>query len=172
MTTMKPTLDWLSDVSVFRVNRLDAHSDHRYYATMEEAEAEAPMAMRHELNGSWKFSYAVNAAGRIESFYQTDYDCAGWDDIQVPGHIQLQGWGTPQYVNTMYPWDGLDGVWPPAIPQEHNPVGSYVKSFELPANMKGRPVYISFQGTVRPITASAATASYSRTARSRPKCRK
>ncbi|HUC92845.1 MAG TPA: glycoside hydrolase family 2 TIM barrel-domain containing protein [Paenibacillus sp.] len=146
MTTMKPTLDCLSDVSVFRVNRLDAHSDHRYYATMEEAEAEAPMAMRHELNGSWKFSYAVNAAGRIEPFYQTDYDCAGWDDIQVPGHIQLQGWGTPQYVNTMYPWDGLDGVRPPAIPQEHNPVGSYVKSFELPANMKGRPVYITFQG--------------------------
>ncbi|MCD9021043.1 glycoside hydrolase family 2 TIM barrel-domain containing protein [Cohnella silvisoli] len=146
MTTMKPSLEWLSNLSVFKVNRLDPHSDHRYYTTMEEAEAGLPMPMRHGLNGSWKFSYAVNPASRIEPFYRLDYNCAGWDDIQVPGHIQLQGWGTPQYVNTMYPWDGLDGVRPPAIPQEHNPVGSYVKTFELPENMKNRPVYISFQG--------------------------
>ncbi|MNH74348.1 Beta-galactosidase [compost metagenome] len=143
---MNPNLDWLSDVSIFRVNRLDAHSDHRYYQTMEEAEANAPMKMRQSLNGSWKFSYAVNAASRAASFHEQDFDCRGWDEIKVPGHIQLQGWGSPQYVNTMYPWDGLDGVRPPEIPQEHNPVGSYVKYFELTPELQEGPVYISFQG--------------------------
>lgn len=146
MPSNKPGLEWLSDVSVFKVNRLEAHSDHRYYKTMEEAERQAPMELRHSLNGDWKFSYAVNAASRVQDFYKADYDTRGWGDIQVPGHIQLQGYGKPQYANTMYPWDGLDAVRPPAIPEESNTVGSYVKYFEVPANMENGPVFISFQG--------------------------
>lgn len=146
MTNSKPSIDWLSDVSVFRVNRLDAHSDHKYYETMEEAIAGGDMPLRHSLNGDWKFSYAVNPASRCETFYRADFDCGGWADIRVPGHIQLQGWGKPQYVNTMYPWDGLDGVRPPHIPQRDNAVGSYATTFRVPANMKGRPLFVSFQG--------------------------
>lgn len=141
-----PSLDWLQDVRVFKVNRLDAHSDHRYYRSMASAEAGAPMDMRHSLNGSWQFSYAVNPASRVKSFFQLDYNCSGWEHIQVPGHIQLQGWGQPQYVNTMYPWDGVEALRPPHISQDHNPVGSYVNNFQLPHAMKGKPVYISFQG--------------------------
>jgi len=145
-TSRQPSLDWLSDASVFRVNRLDAHSDHRYYRTLEEAEAGGEMKLRRSLNGDWKFSYAVNPAERAQGFYRTDYSNEGWGDIRVPGHIQLQGFGSPQYVNTMYPWDGLSAVRPPEIPQDCNPVGSYVKAFDLPAGMAGQPVYISFQG--------------------------
>jgi beta-galactosidase len=141
-----PSLDWLQDVHVFRVNRLDAHSDHRYYRSMASAEAGAPMDMRHSLNGSWQFSYAPNAASRVQSFFQLDYNCSSWEHIQVPGHIQMQGWGHPQYVNTMYPWDGVEALRPPQISKEHNPVGSYVKNFQLPDTMKGQSVYISFQG--------------------------
>jgi beta-galactosidase len=146
MKQIKPNTDWLTDVSVFAVNRLPAHSDHRYYESAEEAAAFAPMALRHNLNGSWKFSCSVKPADRPERFYEADYDCDGWRDIEVPGHIQLQGYGKPQYVNTMYPWDGHNAIRPPAIPEDHNPVGSYVNYFSVPANMKGKPVYISFQG--------------------------
>ncbi|WNS43024.1 glycoside hydrolase family 2 TIM barrel-domain containing protein [Paenibacillus sp. MMS20-IR301] len=146
MSGKEPSLSWLSDVAVFKVNRLEAHSDHRYYHSMEEAERQGPMDMRHSLNGDWKFSYAVNAASRVQDFYKKDYDTRGWGNITVPGHIQLQGYGRPQYANTMYPWDGLDAVRPPAIPEASNTAGSYVKEFEVPANMKERPVFISFQG--------------------------
>lgn len=146
MNQLKPNISWLTDVSVFAVNRLPAHSDHRYYESIEEATANAPMALRHDLNGSWKFSYSVKPADRPERFHQKDYDCDGWRDIEVPGHIQLQGFGKPQYVNTMYPWDGHNDIRPPAIPEDHNPVGSYVKYFNVPSNMQGKPVYISFQG--------------------------
>lgn len=104
------------------------------------------MVLRHDLNGNWKFSYSVNPDNRPENFYQVDFNCAGWGDITVPGHIQLQGYGKPQYVNTMYPWDGLNEIRPPEIPQDHNPVGSYVKMFTVPENMTNKPVYISFQG--------------------------
>lgn len=145
MTVRTPLLDWLSDPSIYKVNRLDAHSDHRYYETVEEAETGAPMRLRHSLNGSWSFHYSDNPGSRPEAFYKQEFNTSGWGLIQVPGHIQLQGWGKPQYVNTMYPWDGVDGARPPQLP-EHNPVGSYVKRFDLPANMDGKPVYISFQG--------------------------
>ncbi|QJC51430.1 DUF4981 domain-containing protein [Paenibacillus albicereus] len=145
MSDRQATLDWLGDPAVFKVNRLDAHSDHRYYATVEEAEAGAPMKMRHSLNGSWSFHYAANPSSRPADFHAEGFSTAGWSTIQVPGHIQLQGWGQTQYVNTMYPWDGVEALRPPQLP-EHNPVGSYVKEFDLPASMDGRPVHVSFQG--------------------------
>ncbi|BBI35916.1 beta-galactosidase [Cohnella abietis] len=141
----KPELKWLEDVSIYRVNRLDAHSDHRYYDTMEEAQLNIEMTMRQYLNGKWKFSFAGTPEERVSSFYLADYDCRGWDDIEVPGHIQLQGWGKPQYVNTMYPWDGLEQLRPPQVPKA-NLVGSYVKHFDLPNSMDNKPVFVSFQG--------------------------
>lgn len=145
--TLQPSLDWLSDVSIYRVNREPAHSDHRYYETMNEALKDGPMPLRHSLNGMWKFSYAVHPASRAAGFHQPEFDCSPWPDIEVPGHIQLQGWGTPQYVNTMYPWDGLSDVRPPELPQDYNPVGSYVKHFRLPERLGGgKRVFISFQG--------------------------
>lgn len=145
MTTI-PKIDWLTDVNVFAVNRLPAHSDHLYYESLEQAKNAGPMAMLHDLNGNWKFNYSVNPDNRPENFFKIDYKCLGWGDITVPGHIQLQGYGKPQYVNTMYPWDGLNEIRPPEIPQDHNPVGSYVKMFTVPPQMENKPVYISFQG--------------------------
>ncbi|MFX3661632.1 MAG: glycoside hydrolase family 2 TIM barrel-domain containing protein [Ectobacillus sp.] len=141
-----PSLSWLTDLNVFAVNRLPAHSDHLYYETMEEAKHPVSMSMRHELNGNWKFNYAINPDNRPDRFYELDFNCAGWGDITVPGHIQLQGYGKPQYVNTMYPWDGHNEIRPPEIPMDHNPVGSYVKMFTVPKNMQNKPLYISFQG--------------------------
>ena len=75
-----------------------------------------------------------------------DMDCHFWDTIRVPAHIQMEGYGVPQYVNTQYPWDGSEEVRPGEIPEDFNPVASYVKYFRLPENMKKGPVFISFQG--------------------------
>ncbi|CRK82251.1 beta-galactosidase [Neobacillus massiliamazoniensis] len=144
--TKIPSINWLSDVNVFAVNRLPAYSDHHYYETMEEAKSSVPMNMRYELNGSWKFNYSNNPVNRPVQFFQPDFDCSSWGNIIVPGHMQLQGYGKPQYVNTMYPWDGHNEIRPPEIPMDHNPVGSYVKFFNLPDMMDNKPVYISFQG--------------------------
>lgn len=146
MNNINPTLDWLSDVSVFRVNRVQAHSDHSYYESVKEALLKEKMALRHCLNGTWKFAYSVNPTVRPADFYKKDFSVSGWDDIQVPGHIQMQGYDMPQYVNVMYPWDGVEQILPPEIPVEKNSVGSYVKTFHIPENMKNKPLYISFQG--------------------------
>ncbi|MEN1985027.1 glycoside hydrolase family 2 TIM barrel-domain containing protein [Paenibacillus hubeiensis] len=146
MKAAKADLKWLGDVSVFEVNRLKAYSDHRYYRTMEEALKSDEMDMRYSLNGMWKFNYAVRPDCRPEHFYAADFSSDGWDDIEVPGHIQLQGYGQIQYVNTQYPWDGLNELRPPALPEDNNAVGSYIRTFHLPAGWGNSPVYISFQG--------------------------
>lgn len=146
MKATKADINWLGDVSVFEVNRLHAYSDHRYYQTMEEAVASAEMALRYDLNGTWKFNYSTRPDCRPELFYTSEYSSEGWDDIEVPGHIQLQGYGQIQYVNTQYPWDGLNELRPPALPQDKNAVGSYIRTFHLPAGWEANPVYISFQG--------------------------
>ncbi|MBW9172626.1 DUF4981 domain-containing protein [Clostridium estertheticum] len=140
-----PSLDWLSDTSVFAVNRIEAHSDHKYYLTKEE-ESSGKMDLRQSLNGNWKFSFAVNPSSRIKDFYKPEFDCHCLKDIEVPAHIQLQGYDKPQYINTMYPWDGHSELLPPEVSREYNPVGSYVKYFDIDENIKGGPVYISFQG--------------------------
>ena len=95
----------LADSTYFADNRLPAHSDHHYYANEEEMLNEE-MSMRQSLNGLWYFSYAKNLASRIEGFEKADYNCKIWDTIRVPAHIQMEGYGKPQYTNVAYPWDG------------------------------------------------------------------
>ncbi len=135
---MKPTLEWLANPEVFAVNREPAHSDHGY--TTKDGN------LRQSLNGTWKFSYTEHPDNRPADFYKTDCDVTGFDDITVPGHIQLQGYDKPQYVNTQYPWEGQESLVPPQIPQKRNPVGSYVKYFDVDASLLGKETFISFQG--------------------------
>ncbi|MFT8872524.1 MAG: glycoside hydrolase family 2 TIM barrel-domain containing protein [Sporolactobacillus sp.] len=146
MAMNKADTNWLQDPTVFRVNRLDAHSDHVYYESEAEAQ-EGRMRLRQSLNGSWKFSAAANPQTRVKDFYRTDFDCHHWENIEVPGHIQLQGYGRPQYSNVAYPWDGSCQVGAaPKIPQDNNLVGSYVCYFKINEALQMRPLYLSFQG--------------------------
>ncbi|MBT9774924.1 DUF4981 domain-containing protein [Clostridium sp. MCC353] len=140
-----PETAWLENPEVFEVNRLPAHSDHRYYESMKEME-QGEMNLRQSLNGLWKFSYAENPSLRKVDFYREDYDLSGFDEIQVPGHIQLQGYDKCQYINTMYPWDGHSELRPPHIDKEYNPVGSYVREFDLKSSLEGKEVFLSLQG--------------------------
>ena len=135
----------VKDPEFFRDNRLDAHSDHVCYAN-EEEEKRGVSSFRFNLNGLWKFAYAPNFVSAPDGFEAESYDCKGWADIHVPAHIQMEGYDAPQYANVQYPWDGWQEAEPGEIPERFNPVASYVKYFEVPENMKGQPVYISFQG--------------------------
>lgn len=146
MQANTPKLIWLEDPEVFEVNRIEAHSDHKYYESTEEVISEAEMSLRQSLNGMWYFSYAKNPSMRVEDFYKMDFDCKFFDKIKVPGHIQLQGYDQCQYINTMYPWDGTEELRPPKISKEYNPVGSYVKYFELEEALQDKRVFVSFQG--------------------------
>lgn len=149
----------LENPECFMENRMAAHSDHVCYRDWKEAgdrygEQSGGLpdvlgkksSFRLFLDGTWKFHYARNYEQTIPGFYELSYDCRNWADICVPAHIQLEGYGTPQYVNMQYPWDGREEIWTDEMPREQNPVASYVKYFTLPEHMKGERLLISFQG--------------------------
>ena len=135
---MKPTLEWLANPEIYEVNREKAHSDHTY--TTKDGN------LRQSLNGTWKFNYTEHPDSRPADFYKTDFDVTSFDDVIAPGHIQLQGYDKPQYVNTQYPWEGHEQLVPPQIPKKRNPVGSYVKFFDVDKELLGKETFISFQG--------------------------
>lgn len=135
---MEPTLEWLENPEIFSVNREKAHSDHRCVTKDGN--------LRQNLNGTWKFFYSESPQSRPDDFYKTDYDFTGFGNIEVPGHIQLQGYDKCQYVNVQYPWEGQEQLTPPQIPQKRNPVGSYIRIFDAEKALLGKETYISFQG--------------------------
>ncbi|MEE0810642.1 glycoside hydrolase family 2 TIM barrel-domain containing protein [Blautia sp.] len=129
----------------FKENCVQAHSSHKYFESIEAMEC-GEEQFQYSLNGLWKFHYAKNYKSTITGFEKEEYNCSSWDDIRVPAHIQMEGYDVPQYANVQYPWEGKEKLSPGEIPEEFNPVASYVKYFEVPENMKGKPVFISFQG--------------------------
>ena len=135
----------VKDPQYFKDGRMDAHSDHTYYRDGEEAK-EKETSFRYDLNGIWKFHYARNYGSAIPGFEKTEYCCKDWDDIRVPAHIQMEGYVVPQYANVQYPWEGHEDIHPGEVPEHFNPVASYVKYFEVPEEMQGKRLFISFQG--------------------------
>ena len=135
----------VKDPQYFKDGRMDAHSDHTYYRDGEEAK-EKETSFRYDLNGIWKFHYARNYGSAIPGFEKEEYCCKDWDDIRVPAHIQMEGYDVPQYANVQYPWEGHEDIHPGEIPEHFNPVASYVKYFEVPEEMQGKRLFISFQG--------------------------
>ncbi len=142
---MTPTLDWLADPRVFQVNRLDPHSDHLCCATPEEA-LRGESSLRQSLDGTWRFAWSPRPNRRPADFWREGCDDSAWGTIQVPGHMELQGHGQIQYINTLYPWDGHAELRPPQIDWEDDPAGSYVRTFDLAPGLLGKRVCISFQG--------------------------
>ena len=142
---MEPNLAWLEDPQIFRVNRLDAHSDHHFYESTEDMKA-GKETLRQSLNGTWKFAWSEKPSDRPAEFYREEADLTSFGEIQVPGHIELQGHDQIHYINTMYPWEGHVFLRPPHIDWNQDPVGSYVKEFDLEPGLVGKRVCISFQG--------------------------
>jgi beta-galactosidase len=145
MDDLHDPLHYLTDPRIFAVGRLPAVSDHAVYASEAEATLLKSSLMMN-LDGRWKFAYAKTPDTRPTGFAAPDYDCAAWGEIDVPGHIQLQGYGAPQYVNTQYPWDGHEALRPPQIPTRENSVGCYVRFFRLPDNFHDQRVTLVLHG--------------------------
>ena len=138
--------NWLADPKVFAVNRLNAYSDHSYYLDIDKALNGDAMELKQSLNGRWYFNYAKNPNERFVDFYKEDIDCHYFDMIDVPGHIQMQGYDQMQYINTLYPWDGHEKLRPPHISSDDNPVGSYVCYFEVNEALKNKTTRLVFDG--------------------------
>ena len=103
----------------------------------------------------------MNAKKRPVSFYENGYDISGFDEIQVPQHIELAGYDKIHYINTMYPWEGHEYRRPAGTcnhigegmfsEASYNPTGSYVRFFDLEEALIGKRVILSFEGAEQAI---------------------
>ena len=91
---MTPELNWLSDPTVFAVNRLDAHSDHVCYRTVQEA-AQRHSSLRQPLDGMWRFVWSSCPAQRPADFWREGADLSGFGTIRVPGHMETHQHAVP-----------------------------------------------------------------------------
>ena len=154
---MNADMKWLDNPEVFKVNQLEAHSDHCYYLDYSDMKKEKNPLLQ-SLNGQWEFAYSKNVMERPVDFYKETFDASGFDKIMVPGHIELAGYDKIRYINTMYPWEGKEyhrgaysmeatgaeeGMFSEA---QYNPVGSYIKYFDLDRSMCGKRIHICFEG--------------------------
>ncbi len=124
-------------------------------------------AYYQSLDGTWKFHWAPTPEQRAVGFADASYDVSAWDDIRVPGCWNVQGlgkhgemkYGVPIYVNQPVIFyhevrkdDWREGVMrDPKDPRwttskYRNEVGSYRRTFTVPAAWKDRQVIINFDG--------------------------
>ena len=100
---------WLTDPRVFAVNRLAAHSSHKFYDHSPQC-GEA-MDLKQSLDGQWRVQMldladlADNELAEA-AFAQPGYDAAGFSPIEVPSALETKGFLNHQYVNQQYPWSG------------------------------------------------------------------
>lgn len=138
------TPEWQSQYAI-GLNKLTPHT----YVWRYTDEASA-IAGNHEnspyyknLNGAWKFNWVKNPDNRPKDFFKPSFYVGGWAEINVPGCWERQGYGTPIYVNETYEFG--EGT-PPIVPYKENEVGSYRRTFTIPADWKGKRVVLCCEG--------------------------
>ena len=135
--------DW-ENFDVLHINRLLSAADFFAYPSKEAALKADRTASPYfkSLNGVWKFNYVPRYDQRPMDFFQNGFDVSDWKDIPVPSNWEMEGFGYPFYVGSGY---GIKKN-PPLIAVENSPVGSYKRTFAIPASWKGKQIVLYFGG--------------------------
>ena len=110
------------------------------FPNLPRIETKSPWLL--SLDGEWKFHWSPKPSERPADFWKPEYDVSGWAEIPVPSDWQFQGYDIPIYVNMTYEF--ARNPKPPFVPGEHNPVGSYRRTFTVPESWKGLDVFLQF----------------------------
>ena len=96
------------------------------------------------LDGSWKFEKYDNFEQLSEDLFSPLRNINALDPISVPAHVQMEGYDSLHYTNTIYPWDGHEAIMPPSIPS-NNPMYVYHLDFNRDHLDKGQAI-LQFDG--------------------------
>ena len=132
---------WQSQ-QVFGVNKLPSRATSYSFPSTETAlMGDRDSARIMMLNGDWYFHFSEKEEDKPQRFFDSQFDYADWDKIEVPSCWEMKGYGTPIYTNSTYPFSPN----PPYIDRD-NPVGSYIKEFDLPEAWEEQQVILHFGG--------------------------
>lgn len=142
----QPTFTEWHDLKVNDINRFTPHT--HFFAFESEQKAlqnqKQQSANYLSLEGKWKFNWVKDANQRPTNFFSPTFNDAAWGNMMVPGCWELNGYGEPIYLNVGFPWRGHFKDNPPEVPEVNNHVGSYRRTFTLPAAWNGRQVIAHF----------------------------
>ena len=164
-TVEKPKIQapYWEDETIFAENKEPAVATYMPYESEQAMLADkayyktpwtTPVNNRYlSLNGTWRFHFVSEPSQRPMDFWKEGYDVSTWDTIPVPSNWEMQGYDRPIYANVEYPHSNT----PPYIKARPgfndgganygiNPVGSYVRTFQIPDNWDGRRTLIHFGG--------------------------
>ncbi len=144
---------------IFKENKEDARATHVPYPSTAALKAdvdhfntpwvESQSEFRQSLNGVWKFYFVDEPSKRPTDFYKSNFDFSKWDDIEVPSNWEMKGYDKPIYNNVEYPHANN----PPYIQRRPgydgygvNPVGSYIREFEVPESWSDKQIFVNFGG--------------------------
>ncbi|MBN1397078.1 MAG: DUF4981 domain-containing protein [Bacteroidetes bacterium] len=156
-TILKPGIDYPAEIEnpeILGINKEPYHATLMPHANLHEAlqAKRLSSSLCQSLNGNWKFNWVPSPERRPKDFYKQDFDVSAWTDIPVPSNWEVQGYGTPFYRNFGYtikkdfPFVMSEPDSNYTSLKERNPVGSYRRDFEIPAEWSGRRVFITFEG--------------------------
>lgn len=131
---------WL-DPRITELNRDRARATAYSYGSVEDAlKNEREKSGRFiSLNGEWDFHFAQKPADAPKKFYQSRV--SGWDKLPVPANWEMHGYDIPIYKSAVYPFRPIN---PPYAPTDYNAVGSYQRTFTLPADWNGMNITLHF----------------------------
>nr|WP_241774328.1 glycoside hydrolase family 2 TIM barrel-domain containing protein [Flavobacterium sp. Root935] len=128
------------DPTVTSINRQPSRATAYSYTSVEDAlKGDRTKSRIQMLNGDWDFKYAVNLKEASKDFYKSTV--SGWDKIEVPSNWEMKGYDNPIYKSAVYPFRPIN---PPYIPKDYNGIGSYQRSFTVPANWKDMTITLHF----------------------------
>lgn len=150
--------NYWEDETVFAVNKEEGHATYIPYPSRSAMESDqyydtpwtTPDSEYYmSLNGPWKFNLVEEPSLRPMDFYAENFDVSSWAEIPVPSNWEMHGYDKPLYCNVEYPHANN----PPYIQRRSgysgygvNPVGSYRRTFTLPANWNDKQVFVMFGG--------------------------
>lgn len=147
------TLPYWQDVNVVQVNKEYPRTQFMTFDSREDALQKKFDESNYyiSLNGTWNFYYVDSYRELPENVTDSTVSLDGWKEIRVPGNWELQGFGTPIYVNHPYEFVERDPVTrypkmePPYLPEE-NPVGVYRREITIPQEWDEREIFLSIDG--------------------------
>jgi len=152
--------DW-ENPAVYARGKLPASATHFPFESREAALAgdQTRSGRYQSLDGQWSFNFSPSADAVPEGFEKPDYDVAAWKTIKVPAMWQAEGYDQARYNNITYPFPANR----PLIPHATNPVGSYRRTFEIPAGWSGQDVilHIGAAGSAYRVWVNGKEAGYS-----------
>lgn len=135
--------DW-ENPAVNQINKLPARATFYSFENAEQAQKGDRTVSNNfkSLNGDWNFYWVATPAEASNSFQENEFDASTWNTIDVPSNWEMRGYGIPIYTNATYPFFSNF----PYINHSDNPVGHYIKSFEIDESWDEKDVILHFGG--------------------------